>query len=192
MVAEDRNVKQTYTTVTPPRRRPSAVATEDRNLLVCIGKSGPKGEWRPSAMATEDRNKVTPVADPKDGNVAAVSDGGRGPQRQLASLISWRSPVAAVSDGGGGSQQVPPGDRLGQVHVAAVSDGGRGSQRQDRLRPVRLRHSGGRRRRRPRIATGTGRGTSPTRAGWRPSATAAEDRNCTLGGYTWYVSVTWR
>src|SRR5258708_8905214 len=166
MVAEDRNVKQTYTTVTPPRRRPSAVATEDRNLLVCIGKSGPKGEWRPSAMATEDRNKVTPVADPKDGNVAAVSDGGRGPQRQLASLISWRSPVAAVSDGGGGSPQGPPGPRPRHAHVAAVSDGGRRTPRQDRPRPVRLRHSGGRPRRRPTIATGTRPGTAPTPARW--------------------------
>ena len=158
--------------------------------------------WRPSCTAAEDRNVEENGQVPSQSRVAAVVYGGRGSQQlhvgehddrgtgggrrvrrpRIATLAcppqrtrgTWWRPsctaaedrnesctfacpdaivVAAVVYGGRGSQRVPGEQGIRDARVAAVVYGGRGSQPRARRRD------------------------GSTDATWRPSCTAAEDRN---------------
>ena len=101
--------------------------------------------------------------------------------------------------------------------LAAAVRGGRGSQYGRRHLTDLHRRAGGRRPRRPRIATGSARGKSPTLpvdwrspsgmaedrntqgqyddpapAGWRPSSGMAEDRNAVIAFICGVVAAMWR
>ncbi len=155
-------------------RSPSAAA-EDRNAgLPAIADTSEK--WRSPSAAAEDRN--TPSADRIRARrgwrspSAAAEDRNSARRRAVPVPGRWRSPSAAAEDR---NFMGPSG---GQV----VGGGGR-RQRRPRIATGtgtglvgRKDGRGGRRQRRPRIATPQWRWYSPDTVQWRSPSAAAEDR----------------